>query len=94
MYIDVRQLPQLKEIARREYYEEKRQKLNKLPQLDYEGVNNVKRAYLKEIYVQEGEAILASKEFKEFYNKNKEWLIPYAAYSFLRDNFHTSDFNN
>lgn len=94
MYIDVRQLPQLKDTARRKYYEEERQKLNKLPQLDYEGVNNVKRAYLKEIYVQEGEAILASEEFKEFYNKNKEWLIPYAAYSFLRDKFHTSDFNN
>lgn len=94
MYTDIRQLPPLKDIDRQLYYEKERQKLNELPLLDYEAVNKFKISYLKELYIQEGKDILATKEFNEFYNKNKEWIIPYAAYCFLRDKFSTSDFNN
>ena len=29
--------------------------------------------------------------FKEFFNENKTWLVPYAAFSFLRDKYETSN---
>ena len=64
-----------------------------MSQVDYEGVNNTKRAYLKDIFIQEAENILSSEGFKTFYRKNEEWLKPYSAFSYLRDLYGTADFN-
>lgn len=36
--------------------------------------------------------VLASGEFGEFFNANKEWLQPYAVFSYLRDAFQTPNF--
>lgn len=93
MYIDLRQLPTLKNTKKAAEYERERLKLNSLSQVDYEVVNNTKRAYLKDIFTQEAESILSSEDFKSFYNKNKEWLKPYSAFSYLRDLYGTADFN-
>lgn len=35
---------------------------------------------------------MASEKFKEFFETNKEWLRPYAVFSYLRDAYRTSDF--
>lgn len=93
MYIDIRQLPDLQDKEKAEKYEEERIKLNSLAQVDYEGVNNTKRAYLKDIFVQEGENILSSDDFGKFYEENEHWLKPYAAFSYLRDMYGTPDFS-
>lgn len=93
MYIDLRQLPPLKDKAKATEYEKERIKLNSLSQVDYEGVNNTKRAYLKDIFTQEAKDILSSEDFKSFYSKNEEWLKPYSAFSYLRDLYGTADFN-
>ena len=93
MYIDVRQLPTLKDAEKAARYEEERIRLNALPQIDYEQVNSVKRAYLKDIYGQEGSRLLASKEYIDFYEKNENWLKPYALFSYLRDLYGTPDFS-
>ena len=92
MYIDIRQLPELKDKEKAEYYEEERKKLNSLSQMDYEGVNNVKRACLKDIFEQEGKNMLKSEDFLTFYNNNENWLKPYAAFSYLRDIYGTPNF--
>ena len=92
MYIDVRQLPALKNKKKAEEYEKERIRLNSLPQIDYEGVNNTKRALLRDIFLQEGGKILSSEDFKSFYTKNEEWLKPYAAFSHLRDIYGTPEF--
>lgn len=91
-YVDVRQLPALKAQKMRDGFESKRKELNALAQIDYEAVNNTKRAYLKQLYKEQGEATLESKEYKEFYSENEHWLRPYAAFSYLRDKNHTADF--
>ena len=93
MFIDLRQLPALKDSKKATEYEKERVKLNSLSQVDYEGVNNTKRAYLKDIFAQEAENILSSEDFKTFYCKNEEWLKPYSAFSYLRDLYGTADFN-
>lgn len=92
-YVDLRQLPVLQDSEKAAQYEEKRQALNALSQIDYEAVNNTKRAYLHDIFAQDGAATLASPEYKVFFQNNEEWLIPYAVFSVLRDMYGTPDFS-
>ncbi len=92
-YVDLRQLPALKDEAKAKEYEAKRLELNALKQIDYEKVNEAKRAYLHDLFEQEGKKTLASAGYKTFYNNNEEWLLPYAAYSVLRDTYREPDFN-
>ncbi len=68
-------------------------KLNELKEIDYEAVMNLKSPFYKKIYNQNKTKFLESSGFKEFFNSNKEWLVPYAAFSMLRDKFGTPDFS-
>ena len=93
MYIDLRQLGKLKDKEAAAAYEEKRLELNALPQIDYEGVNNAKREYIRLMFQQTGKKVLASAAFKKFFKENEHWLLPYAAFSHLRDQYGTPDFS-
>ena len=92
-YIELAALPPLKDKALRERFEQLRQELNALPQIDYERVNNAKWEYLQHFYEQEGLKVLNSKAYQEFVETNSEWLEPYALYCHLRDTFGTGDFS-
>ena len=93
MYIDLRQLPALADAQFASRFEEERARLNALSVVDYETVNRLKQSYLKEVYRQEGENVLKSDEFNTFFADNRHWLQPYAAFSYLRDLYGTSDFH-
>lgn len=93
MYIDLRQLPALADAQFASRFEEERARLNVLSVVDYEAVNRLKQSYLKEVYRQEGENVLKSDEFNTFFADNRHWLQPYAAFSYLRDLYGTSDFH-
>ena len=92
MYADLRQLPPISDKETAERLEEARKRINALPQVDYEAVNKLKREYLKIVYEQEREETLASDSFKDFFSRNEEWLMPYAAFCFLRDTYGTAEF--
>lgn len=68
------------------------EELNKLPQMDYESVLKLKDAYCKELFVQDGEAVLTSSDYDAFFDENKNWLTPYAFYCYLRDKNQTANF--
>lgn len=70
-----------------------KRELNSLENIDFESVFRVKWDYFRKIYDQEGITTLESKEFKNFFAKNREWLEPYAAFCYLRDKFGTPDFS-
>lgn len=91
-YTDLRQLPALKDPQRKAHFEQLRQELNTLPQIDYERVNQAKMDYLHELYAQEGSRMLKSAAFKNFFEANKEWLVPYAAFCHYRDLYGTASF--
>ena len=93
MYIDLRQLGKLKDKEIAAAYEEKRLEINSLPQIDYEAVNNAKREYIRLMFQQTGKKVLASADFKKFFKENEHWLLPYAAFSHLRDQYGTPDFS-
>ena len=61
--------------------------------VDYEPVMTAKWKFLKLLYQQEKPAFLADPEYREFYASQAEWLVPYAAFSALRDRFGTADFS-
>ena len=92
MYTDLRQLGTLDDREKMEQFEQRRRELNALPAIDYEAVNEAKWEYFRLIFAQEGEAVLASEDFRAFFEANKEWLQPYAVFSYLRDAYRTPNF--
>lgn len=92
MYADIKQMGTLKDKSAAAKFNKKQKELNSLPAMDYEAVNQTKWEYFRLIFKQEGEKVLASGEFGEFFDANKEWLQPYAVFSYLRDAFQTPNF--
>ena len=92
-YTDFRQLPALKDEAKRKAFETLRQELNALPQIDYERMFTAKLDYLREIFVQEWAAVQRRESFKKFFEQNKDWLVPYAAFCYFRDLYGTATFS-
>ena len=93
MYLDLRQLPPLQDEQAATRLETLRQALNALPQIDYEAVNQAKWEYIRLVYKQEKAHTLRQAGYRNFFEANKDWLQPYAAYCYLRDSFGTPDFH-
>lgn len=70
----------------------KQKQLNELPSLDYEEVMKIKLLAVKELYEIHKEEFKKDPDFLVFFEQNKSWLIPYAAFCYLRDKHHTPDF--
>jgi 4-alpha-glucanotransferase len=66
--------------------------LNDLPEIDYEQVIKYKLSTAREIFQSHKEKILQDVKFQEFFQENKSWLVPYAAFCYLRDRNGTADF--
>ena len=92
-YTDFRQLPALKDEAKRKAFEALRQELNAMPQIDYERMFTAKMDYLREIFAQEWAAVQRRESFKKFFEQNKDWLVPYAAFCYFRDLYGTATFS-
>lgn len=69
-----------------------RLELNALPQIDFERVMEAKLRYLDVLYNEFSRKCFATKEYRSFYEANREWLEPYAIYCHLRDRYGTPDF--
>ena len=74
-------------------FKKKLKTLEKKEYVDYEKLMAIKTDALQQLYRLIGKASLASKTFHTFYQKNEDWLLPYAAFSYLRDKFKTADFS-
>jgi 4-alpha-glucanotransferase len=66
--------------------------LNSKPYVNYVEVSQTKSRFYKYIFDQNWKNVKRTKAFKSFFEENKEWLEPYAAFCFLRDRYQTSDF--
>ncbi|MBD0276790.1 MAG: 4-alpha-glucanotransferase [Flavisolibacter sp.] len=71
----------------------KQKELNSLPELDYEGVMQNKLNTLRQLYELQENQFLKEQDFIDYFESNKHWLVPYAAFCVLRDKWGTSDFN-
>ena len=79
-YLDLEELGRLKSKAKMTAYHRQRQELNALGYSDYEAVGRVKKAYLQELFEERGQQTLESKEYKQWFSENKNWLEPYAKW--------------
>ena len=93
LYLDINAMGELNDVKRRKFYKEKQIELNRLSSVDYEQVDRFKWAFYREIYEQDADKVLESDEFTAFFEENKDWLVPYAAYSYLRDKTGSADFH-
>ncbi|VBB45875.1 4-alpha-glucanotransferase [uncultured Paludibacter sp.] len=92
IYLRMEQMGTLKDKKIIEYFKEKKELLNKNKFSDYQNVLNEKWKYFKAIFAQESANIFESEDYKLFFEKNKVWLVPYAAFSYLRDINKTPEF--
>lgn len=89
IYLGLHQFP-LKDKTKNKYYLELAEVLNRLSSIDYEKVIRLKRDYIDDLYNEIGKETLNSTFYLKFYERNKEWLFPYASFCHLRDRFETS----
>ncbi|MBL0883412.1 MAG: 4-alpha-glucanotransferase, partial [Chitinophagaceae bacterium] len=68
-------------------------KLNALDVVDYQEVIQFKTKLISKIYEVQGDVVLSSPDFKQYFNDNKHWLQSYAVFCYLRDQYGTVDFN-
>lgn len=93
LYLNLKQVAGKKYLHLLNKLEEERKKLNALPSVDYEAVMKIKTAFIQQIFPLVSKTTFALKSYKEFYQNNKQWLVSYAAFSYLRDENKTANFN-
>lgn len=93
MYCCMSALPALNDPKRQEQFEEERKKLNAREKIAYEGVVQLKWEYLVALFEQNGFSTMKSDTFTDYFEENKRWLIPYAAFCYLRLQTGQFDFN-
>ena len=77
-YLDLEAFGSLKDKQKMMAYHRQRRELNAIGYSDYEGVDRVKSAFINDLFEERGKQTLESKEFKSWYDANKDWLEPYA----------------
>lgn len=92
MYCDLRQLPALKDKAKAEEMEARRQQLNSLPQVDYEAVNHCKNEYLHLIFKQVSASVRRTKAYRFFLEETAHWLDGYVDFCCKRDQSDQPDY--
>jgi 4-alpha-glucanotransferase len=73
--------------------EKERKHLNELPTVDYVAVSKIKHSFSQGVFKRTKKTVFAKADYIEFYNLNKHWLLPYAVFCYLRDQYGTVDFS-
>lgn len=94
LYINLSKVAGKKYAAQVTALRKKQKQLNDLPEVDYEEVMRFKMALLKELYLEMGKECLESEDYKVFLERNRHWLLPYAAFCYYRDKYGTSHFES
>ncbi len=71
----------------------KQKELNELTEIDYAAVMKLKWNTIKELYAAQKAEMHEDLKFFEFFDLNRHWLVPYAAFSYQRDKYKTPDYN-
>ena len=69
-----------------------KKELNKLAAIDYEQVIKCKQQAIGQLYKLQQHTLKDDINYFTFFELNRHWLEPYAAFSYLRDKYATADF--
>lgn len=92
LYLNVQKLASAIGLKFPEEIQKQIETLNQKPELDYDGVLKLKTAAVKLIYQKEKDSFKDDFAWIDFFNLNRQWLVPYAVFCYLRDKYHTADF--
>ncbi len=67
--------------------------LNNKPSLEYEAVWEIKKLAIRELFEKDNLAFKDDFAFFDFFDLNRHWLVPYAAFCYFRDKYNTADFS-
>ena len=73
-------------------FRKKQKQLNVLPDMDYEQVIRFKLLAARELFQAQKNKFLEDPDYQKFFLENQYWLVPYAAFCYLRDRNGTADF--
>jgi 4-alpha-glucanotransferase len=93
VYLNLEKIASRNGRKRLQKLEAERQRLNALPVVDYEAVAKIKWEYVVEVYKENKGAFLEDNDYRLYFEQNRHWLVPYAAFCYLRDQYGTVDFN-
>jgi 4-alpha-glucanotransferase len=93
VYANIEKIGALKSDTANKIIKERGRHLDSNQKVDYEGVMLLKSRYFKMLFDEQKNHFLKKKEFLDFFEDNKSWLKPYAAFSYLRDLFNTPNFS-
>jgi 4-alpha-glucanotransferase len=80
-YLDLQAIGPLRDKKRMTAFLRQQGELNALNYTDYEAVQRVKSDYVREAFEEKGRQTLDSKEFKQWFEENRDWLEPYAKWT-------------
>ena len=69
------------------------ERLNALAKSDHAGAMKIKITILKKIFDKDKHDFRDDRDWFSFFDMNREWLEPYAAFCTLRDKYSTADFS-
>jgi 4-alpha-glucanotransferase len=92
IYLNIKKMGALKDKKLMAEFAAKQKDFNSTEFVNYLEVHRTKSRYYKLLFDQEKDSFFEKPEYKKFYEKNKDWLLPYAAFAYLRDKMKTADF--
>ena len=92
MYLNMEALGKLDSSSKMKEYRAKAKELNELSAINYSAVNELKWNYIRDIFAEKYDEIVADKNFKSFVKENAHWLKDYAVFSCLRDKNNTDNY--
>jgi 4-alpha-glucanotransferase len=93
VYLNLEMISSASTRKRLQKIEKERLRLNSLAEVDYEAVTKIKWEHIGAVYKETKASFFETKEYKDFFERNKHWLVPYAAFCYLRDQYGTVDFS-
>ncbi|CCK20792.1 4-alpha-glucanotransferase (amylomaltase) [Lactococcus raffinolactis 4877] len=93
IYLDMSVFREVLTDSEKADFDAQQKSLNGLETVDYEAVFTAKWHYIKIGYEKLSKNIFSSMAFLDFFAQNLNWLEPYAAFCYLRDLHHTSDYS-
>ncbi|BDD05985.1 4-alpha-glucanotransferase [Aureibacter tunicatorum] len=94
IYINLAAIGKLSSPLTQKIIEEKGVILNNEKTVQYNDVMKLKWRFLRQIFKEKKDEFAKDEEFKIFFQENKFWLKPYAAFCYLRDLYQNSDFSS
>lgn len=92
LYLNIKSVAGKKHAALLKNFDKKQKQLNSLDTVDYEAVMQEKSTAIRLLYDAMAAETFADKAYQAYFEENKHWLVPYAVFTWLKEQNGTSDF--